>query len=417
VTTSSSPLPSLADRVTQDEEGNDQLPRSVPDHSRPDFSELRDRRVAILLGAEAYQAHHVVDIALELARKGVRVEVLATLPDSLSEFSRLSRDACQPVSSNLLFTPFHLRVLQRLKLLGSLKTAVLRHPKNVRLLSEYDAIVTPTDHARVLRRRLRPRPLMIYVNHGIGGRAASYSDKYSDFDFVVVATRRDEERLLSDGRIASGHYVVAGYARLETARRLHGTSKPRLFANDRPVVLFNPHSKRALRSWDRFARPLIDYAATSGDFNLIVAPHVKLFGRRPHFLWKRWQRLAAEDRVIVDLGSPRSLDMTYALEADIYVGDVSSQLYEFLSEPKPCVFLNAHRLRWRNNRDFQSWRLGDVAETPADAVEAIRSAFKRHHIYRGEQADRIAEVREGAPGAGKRAADAILSYLNRAVPA
>jgi hypothetical protein len=398
--------------VTQHAAGNISPRTPVPDDTGPDISERGEPRVAILLGAEAYQAHHVADIALELARKGVRVEVLATLPDSLSEFSRLWRDECQPVSWSLLFTPFYLRVLQRLTLLGSLKTAVLRHPKNVRLLSGYDAIVTPTDHARVLRPFLRPRPVMIYVNHGIGGRAASYSDKYSGFDFVVVATRRDEARLLADGRIASGHYVVAGYARFETASRLHGTSKPRLFSNDLPGVLFNPHSKRSLRSWDRFARPLIDYSATSGDFNLIVAPHVKLFGRRPRFLWKRWERLAVEDRVIVDLGSPRSLDMTYALAADIYVGDVSSQLYEFLSEPKPCVFLNAHRLRWRNNRDFQNWRLGDVADTPAEAIEAIRNAFKRHHLYREEQASRIAEFRDVAPGAAERAADAILSYLN-----
>jgi len=396
--------------VTQQIAGNISL--RTPAANGADVSERAEQKIAILLGAEAYQAHHVADIALELARKGARVEVLATLPDSLSEFSRLWRDECQPVSWSLLYTPFHLGLLQRFKLLGSLKTAVLRQPKNVRRLSGFDAIVTPTDHARVLRPRLKPLPAMIYVNHGIGGRAASYSDKYSGFDFVIVATRRDEARLLADGRITSGHYAVAGYARFETARRLHGTSRPRLFSNDRPVVLFNPHSKRALRSWDRFARPLIEHAATTEDFNLIVAPHVKLFGRRPRFLWKRWERMAVADRVIVDLGSPQSLDMTYALAADVYAGDVSSQLYEFLSEPKPCVFLNAHRLRWRNNRDFQNWRLGDVADTPAEAIEAIRSAFTRHHLYREEQATRIADVRDAAPGAAKRAADAILSYLN-----
>ena len=401
--------------MTQHAAGNIGLPAPSPDESGADGVERTELKVAILLGAEAYQAHHVADIALELARQGASVTVLATLPDSLSEFSRLWRDACQPVSWSLLCTPFHLRMLQRIKLLGSLKTAVLCHPENLRRLSAYDAIVTPTDHARVLRSRLTPLPTMIYVNHGIGGRAASYSDKYSGFDFVVVATRRDEARLLADGRIASGHYVVAGYARFDTARRLHRTSRPRLFCNDRPVVLFNPHSKRALRSWERFARSLIDHAATTGEFNLIVAPHVKLFGRRPRFLWKRWERMAVEDRVIVDLGSSRSLDMTYALAADIYVGDVSSQLFEFLSEPKPCVFVNAHRLRWRNNRDFLNWRLGDVANTRGEAVEAIRSAFTRHHIYEGAQAERIAEIRDTAPGAAKRAADAILSYLNDAV--
>ena len=71
--------------------------------------------------------------------------------------------------------------------------------------------------------------------------------------------------------------------------------------------------------------------------------------------------------MIVDLGSERSLDMTYALVADIYAGDVSSQVYEFLATPKPCVFLNAHGLRWKDNPDFPNWDLGDVAEIPAQA--------------------------------------------------
>ncbi len=382
-----------------------------------DLTEPSRQRIAILLGAEPYQAHHVAEIAHELARKGAEIEVLATLPESLAEFFRLWHDKCVPLSGRALHTPFHLRLLQRIKILGSLKMAVLRYPTNVRLLSRYDAIVTPTDHARVLRPRLRPLPAMIYVNHGIGGRAASYSDKYLAFDFVVVATRQDEARLVADGRIARGRYVVAGYPRFEAADKIHGSSRPPLFSNDRPVVLFNSHSKRGLRSWDRFARPLIEHAARTGEFNLIVAPHIKLFGRRPKFAWRRWERLAAEDRVIVDLGSTRSLDMTYTLAADVYVGDVSSQVYEFLSEPKPCVFLNAHGIRWMNDRDFQNWRLGEVAETPAEAIEAIRNAFQRHHSYRQEQAERIAEFRNMAPGAAARAASAILSYLNQSLPA
>jgi len=379
--------------------------------------EQRARRIALLLGAEIYQVHHVVEIAHELARQGASVEILVTLPEALFEFLRLWREEGQPVSGRVLHTPFHLRMLQRSKFLGSLKTAVLRHPRNVRTLSGYDAIVTPTDHARVMRSSLSPRPAMIYFNPALGGRAASYSDKYLDFDFVVVASRQDEKRLLADGRITDGNYVVAGYPRFETASRIAEAGRPKLFANDRPVVLFNPHSKRALRSWERVARALIDHAAQTGEFNLIVAPHIKLFGRRPRFLWRRWERLAVPDRVIVDLGSSRSLDMTYTLAADVYAGDVSSQLYEFLSEPKPCVFLNAHGIQWRDDRDFRNWHLGDVAETPAEAIDAIRNAFERHDIYRERQAERIAEVRDVAPGAAARAAQAILSFLDRAADA
>jgi glycosyltransferase involved in cell wall biosynthesis len=115
--------------------------------------------------------------------------------------------------------------------------------------------------------------------------------------------------------------------------------------------------------------------------------------------------------VIVDLGSARSFDMTYSVAADIYAGDVSSQLSEFLTRPKPCVFLNAHKIGWRGNRDFANWNLGDVVETAADAIAAIRSANARHHLYRELQQKQIDASVDGQPRAARRAADAIATFL------
>lgn len=372
----------------------------------------RRLRVAVLLGAEAYQAYHAADIGFELAsREDVDVEFVALLPEALDQLKRLERTAENAgIARRLLYVPPHLKLLQSARLLGTLKTRVLRATKNLDLLSSYDAIVTPTDHARVLRPLLSPRPQMIYVNHGIGGRAASYSDKYLGFDFVLVAGRNDEQRLLADRRIRPGHYAVTGYPKFDAARRLSQGSAS-LFGNGKPTVLFNPHSKRTLRSWERFALPLIEHAARTGEFNLIVAPHAKLFGRRTQSERQRWESLAAPGRVIVDLGSERSLDMTYALAADIYAGDVSSQVYEFLAEPKPCIFLNAHDIDWERDADFANWMLGDVVETPTEAIEAIRHASDRHQIYAQRQRQRMAAVVDPSPGAAKRGADAILSYL------
>jgi glycosyltransferase involved in cell wall biosynthesis len=225
-----------------------------------------------------------------------------------------------------------------------------------------------------------------------------------------VAGPNDERRLLEDRRVRPGHYAVIGYPKFDAARRLAG-GRPRLFDNDRPTVLFNPHSKRSLRSWEKFARPLIDHAVRTGEFNLIVAPHAKLFGRRQRSEWKRWESLAVPGRVIVDLGSGRSSDMTYTEAADIYAGDVSSQVYEFLSSPKPIVFLNAHGIAWRGNRDFPNWDLGDVVEDPRAAIEAIRNAADRHQLYADRQRKRMHAVVDPTPGAAARGADAVLSFM------
>src|SRR6185295_3122066 len=177
----------------------------APDKSRP-------VRIAVLVGAEPYQAYHVADIAWQLAeRPGVEVHIVATLAASLDAMEHLARnDRDRSIPRSLLHTPAWLAMLQRLSVLGILKTQIMTSRRNIELLGRFDAIVTPTDHSGKLRRALPDNTAMIYVNHGIGGRAASYSDKYGNFDFVVLASRNDERRLLEDQRIRPGHYVVAG---------------------------------------------------------------------------------------------------------------------------------------------------------------------------------------------------------------
>jgi hypothetical protein len=104
--------------------------------------------------------------------------------------------------------------------------------------------------------------------------------------------------------------------------------------------------------------------------------------------------------------------MRYTLAADIYAGDVSSQVYEFLLEPKPCVFLNAHGADWQNSPDYPMWRLGEVADSPERAIERIRTAFDDHprfaELQRDERQKRIGGLE---PGSAERAAAVILSFL------
>jgi CDP-glycerol glycerophosphotransferase (TagB/SpsB family) len=93
------------------------------------------------------------------------------------------------------------------------------------------------------------------------------------------------------------------------------------------------------------------------------------------------QHYGAQERVIVDLGSERSSDMTYTLGADIYVGDVSSQIYEFVYRPRPCLFLNATGSDHSADPDFRFWTFGDVIDDPGDILPAIRRAREHHSIY------------------------------------
>lgn len=78
--------------------------------------------------------------------------------------------------------------------------------------------------------------------------------------------------------------------------------------------------------------------------------------------------------------------MDYTRAADVYAGDVSSQVYEFLQTPRPCVFLNAHGVSWQDSPFYRHWKFGEVAGTPEEALSMIRSAPSRHDGFSSVQA-------------------------------
>ena len=95
---------------------------------------------------------------------------------------------------------------------------------------------------------------------------------------------------------------------------------------------------------------------------------------------------------MIDLGSNRLFDMSYTSGADLYLGDVSSQVYEFLATPRPCLFLNAHEVDWAGDPDYLFWTLGDVIDDLADLPKALDQAAARHPRYIDAQRERLAEL-------------------------
>src|SRR3546814_18761951 len=66
--------------------------------------------------------------------------------------------------------------------------------------------------------------------------------------------------------------------------------------------------------------------------------------------------------------------MSYTNSADIYLGDISSQVYEFIRQPKPCLFFNLDRIAWREHGGFAHWHLGQVVERLTDLPSSLRQA-------------------------------------------
>jgi CDP-glycerol glycerophosphotransferase (TagB/SpsB family) len=231
------------------------------------------------------------------------------------------------------------------------------------------------------------------------------------FDFVLVAGEKSERRLLDAGTIRPGRYAVNGYVKLDLMPKLQAAREP-LFANDRPTILYAPHFRRELSSWDRFGRAIIDWFAGQDRYNLIVAPHIRLFAEASDADRAAIEGLAVPGKIAIDLASDRLFDMSYTSGADIYLGDVSSQVYEFLATPRPCIFLNAHGVDWRGDPDYLFWTLGDVIDDLAGLADALEQAPSRHPLYVDAQRERLAESFGGdAAGAARRGAEAILGFL------
>ena len=106
--------------------------------------------------------------------------------------------------------------------------------------------------------------------------------------------------------------------------------------------------------------------------------------------------------------------MTYVRMADVYLGDVSSQIYEFLRDPRPCVFVNGQRRDWRGDPAYRNWRYGPVVETAGEVLDAVdRSRTNHAALYREEQARGLAETFDltGPDTSSQRAARAIAERL------
>ena len=367
-------------------------------------------KIAAVYIAEAYQCYHGAAAALKLdAIPGVEVTSFYFDPDTPRHVQRIhGAFGAKPMRMEPLRRSALTRTLQRAKVLGKFNHLTLRD--NRTLLDEFDAILAVENTIAMARDEGILRPRLIYTPHGFGDRAYSFVPRIAIFDFVLAAGEKTEQQMLERNLIRAGNYALTGSIKLETAERLRMVERP-LFPNNRPIVLYNPHFEAKLNSWKCFLEPMLEQFSEQHDFNLIVAPHVKMFRNASLASRAKIERRSTPS-ILIDSGSDRSLDSTYIERSSVYVSDVSSQVYEFLANPRPCVFLNAHGVNWREDPHYIHWTLGDVIDDPKKLYEAISLAPERHRHYRETQvALAAAALGTNARSASDRAAEAILAFL------
>lgn len=364
-------------------------------------------RIAFLYNAQDHHLLHSLPIACELSRlfPEHEVAVLARDPAQLGLARRLA--AFYPGHRSLGF-----ETLRASRLPGRLKRrkrAVLF--ANRARLAGFDALVLPERNSLFLRRLWVTRPKFIHTFHGPSGHDRVDDPRLGLFDLLLAPSARRLQRILDAGTARPDRAAVVGYSKFDLVRRM-GLERPSPFDNGRPTVLYNPHHRPETSSWHAMGRAVLDHFAARDDFNLVFAPHVKAFDPPGEHL-DAFRGYAGLGHIRIDLGSEASIDMTHALSADIYLGDISSQVFEFLIRPRPCLFLNPRRLPWRDDPDFASWHLGPVVETIDGMAERLGTVADWKPEFASRQARAFAEAftEPDALPAPERAARAIAGFL------
>lgn len=354
-------------------------------------------KIAFLAISQAHQFHHWLPAAIRLAKEpDVEVTVLVTTGGG-ADFIR-SYDPEKRLRIEQLWTPS----LRR----HGLFTPPLRWPvllMNARTIAHYRVIVTTEITSSLLRRLPNFRSKLICLKHGAGDREGGYRSRHQWFDLTLVAGEKDKRRLIERGLATEENCLVTGYGKFELIR----PTTERLFIHDRPIALYNPHFDKEVGTWIHHGREIVKTIEKIADWNFVVAPHVKL-RRGPTVRSKA-------PNILIDRGSIRSIDMTYTQAADVYIGDASSQVYEFIRMPRPCIFLNLDRIDWRSNPAYSHWCFGQVIESVEELPPALARVRELQPQF--EQAQRemsAASIDQSEVPASERQAQAILEFARRA---
>ena len=361
----------------------------------------------------AHQAHtrHQLPIAAQLSFfSGYKVELIVTTQTTLNDLNNLLQQYLGHNCTIRFITGTKIKTW-----LGRLKGRLYPNIRNVinsnkALFLGYDILVTPHANLDAVFKLDKSRKIKyVCTFHGAGDGDIGFDIAFANYDLLLTSGTDVDERLRSEGVVhGKNTSVIIGYPKYDLVKTAHN----RLFNNDNTVFVYNPHYAKDLTSWDLFGQCVLGFFVNNPQYNLVFAPHIKVFdGHKPSELNKYLQC----PNIIVDVNSNKLMDATYTKKADVYIGDVSSQVYEFLYFAlKPTIFLNAFNKKpWESNPSFQMWKTGLVVNEISLLPKAIISAQQSHVNFIDVQRDLIKrKFSKTNVSPGLRGAQAIVRFMS-----
>jgi hypothetical protein len=376
---------------------------------------------------QVHQVAHSLPIALALANRAeAEVIVATTTPRIRAEVDTLiAQEGGAPGITMVDLRPdswssrLAIRLFDRVAPLS--KLAVYRD--NLDFFRSLDALVVAEKTSALLKTRYGLNGLkLIHTRHGAGDRAIGFTAVSANFDLTLVSGPLIRDRLVAEAGLRPDQVAIVGYPKFDLTPS--GPPALPLQENGRPTVLYNPHVSPHLSSWYQHGIAVLDWFREHPEFNLIFAPHVMLFERSVALTIDRLtlkragrvpERILHAPNILVDTGSRACTDMTYTRAADLYLGDVSSQVYEFLRTPRPCLFLNSHGIAFEGDPNYAHWGAGEVIDAPEQLGAALDRAWQRHADHFGAEQRRLFSERIELTKrpAAERAADAVMGFLKQ----
>ena len=253
---------------------------------------------------------------------------------------------------------------------------------NLDLFKKFDVLVVPEKYSLRLKKIDGLGHLkFVRIRHGAGDRETGLDESNQKFDLILASGQKMKDRLIRNSNIKEETCKIIGYPKFDGVMSL---PKPTpIFNNGKPTVIYNPHFERNESSWVAMGMDILEFFKSNQNYNLIFAPHIMLYKRKLRHGARNLSAYKHCPNIHIDTGSAASVNMTYTRQADIYLGDVSSQVYEFLIEPRPCIFLNAHDFNWENDEKFLNWqKAGQVVNNISQLSTALGQAQDLHTHYK-----------------------------------
>ena len=236
-----------------------------------------------------------------------------------------------------------------------------RIKKIVNILNDASAIISTSHEIPTYLDNYKIKnSTLFYLYHGTGTRGYGFEEKLKDFDYIFTPGKYHSERLKKKLSLNKKQIIIVGMPKLDWLK-LKKIKKTSLFNNDAPIFYYNPHWDMKLSSYLKWGGIILNFFFTNNRYNLIFSPHPLIKHLSNKGKYKIETGLKNANNIIIDYESEECIDGTYCASADVYIGDVSSMVTEWiLQRPRPCIFINAHQISWEGNDDYYMWKFGSV---------------------------------------------------------